>query len=562
MPRWIRSAAILPAIFVGSPDAVAAPDDPATRIDRIFAEWDREDSPGCAVGALERGEFVFRKGYGMADLDHRVPITPDSVFRMASVSKQFTAAATLIAEDQGLLSLEDELAEHFPDLPPWAERVRIRHLLHHTSGIRDYLVVMSLRGQGDADFYTDADVLEALRRLERLNFEPGTEYLYSNSGYWLLARLALRVAGRSLRQFAAEHLLGPVGMDRSHFHDSHREVVPHRARGYRPLEGGGFELDETRLEMVGDGGLYTSVNDLQQWERMFLDPAAFGPDFVERMTSPGRFADGAEQVYASGLALGRHRGLRTVEHGGGFVGFRTHSLRFPDHDFAVFVLCNAASAAPGTLARSVAEVFLADAMQPEAASDRAPPASPGRLAPGRFFSARLGGAAEIRTDDDGALVLTRGGFRSPLRDEGNELTAGVGPDRLRLTPTAEGFALRQTGQREFRYQRVAPWAPGLEALVGLAGTYHCRELEADYEIRVDARPGLTLVLAGGQERPLEPFALLEADADARPSAVFRSEGGTVSFLPDPAAPERARGFTLAAGRARGFVFLRVRGTGP
>ena len=534
-----------------APAEGAAQDDAESRVDRAFAAWDRDDSPGCAVGALEGGEFVFRKGYGTADLDDGVPITPDTVFRMASVSKQFTAAAVLVAEDRGLLTLEDPLSKHFPDLPAWAEGVRIRHLIHHTSGIRDYLVVMDLRGQGD-DHYTDADVLAALRRLERLNFEPGSEYLYSNSGYWLLARLILRTSGQTLREFAGEHLLGPVGMAGSHFHDRYREIVPNRAHGYRPLDEGGFELDETTLEMVGDGGLYTSVNELAHWERMFLDPAAFGPGFVERMTTPGRLADGAVQGYAAGLSLGRFRGLATVEHGGGFVGFRTHSLRIPERDFAVFVLCNAASANPSSLARTVAEVFLEDVSDPAADSREDEPASAYRLPPGTFYAPGLGAAAEVGLREEGGLVLVRGGFGQILRDAGEELAVGSGG--LRLLPTDDGFVLREPGQRDFRFLRVEPWAPDFSELVGLAGSYHSTELEADYEVRVDARPGLTLVAPGGRERPLEP--LFSSGPDGMFSPVFRFEGGTARFLMDPAAAERARAFTLAAGRARGFEFRR------
>ena len=184
-------AFLLFALALAVPGAAAAQPAPAD-LDAVFSEWDREDSPGCAAGALRNGEFVYRGAYGMANLDYGIPLTPDSIFRMASVSKQFTVAAVLVAEDQGLLSLEDPLRKHFPDLPAWADPVRIRHLVHHTSGIRDYLVVMSLRGLGDDAHYTDADVLAALRQLERLNFDPGTEYLYSNSGYWLLAELIPR----------------------------------------------------------------------------------------------------------------------------------------------------------------------------------------------------------------------------------------------------------------------------------------------------------------------------------------------------------------------------------
>lgn len=574
---------LLAAAALAAAAVVPTPEDIEAQMDRIFAAWDRADSPGCAVGALDRGEFVFRKGYGSADLDDGIPITPDSVFRMASVSKQFTAAAVLLGEDRGLFTLEDRLSKHFPDLPAWAERVRIRHLIHHTSGIRDYLALMALRGQGE-DHYRDEDVLAALRRLERLNFEPGSEYLYSNSGYWLLARLILRTSGQTLREFAGEHLLGPVGMDGSHFHDRYREVVPGRAHGYRPLDGGGFELDETTLEMVGDGGLYTSVNELAHWERMFLapefhttpgrdrtrqpnrdsvfagatklrgqlDPARFGPHLVERMTTPGRLADGARQDYAAGLALGGHRGLATVEHGGGFVGFRTHSLRFPEQDFAVFVLCNSASAEPSSLARSAAEVFLADAMAPATAAGGGEPVGADRLPPGAFHAPRLGSAAEVRLDDEGGLLLVRGGSGQPLRDAGDELA--VGSDGVRLLPTEDGFVLREPGQRNFRFLRVEPWAPDLAALVGLAGSFRSTELEADYEVRVDSRPGITLVLPGGGETPLDP--LFRTAPDAGPAPGFRSPSGTVRFLPDPAVPGQARGFVLAAGRARGFVFLR------
>ena len=331
-------------LVLALPRTAGAQPSPAA-LDAVFAEWDRDDSPGCAAGALRNGEFVFRGAYGMANLDYGIPLTPDSIFRMASVSKQFTVAAVLVAEDQGLLSLEDPLRKHFPDLPDWADPVRIRHLVHHTSGIRDYLVVMSLRGFGDDAHYTDADVLAALRRLERLNFDPGTEYLYSNSGYWLLAELIPRVSGQTLRQFAGEHLFAPVGMTGSHFHDRRREIVPERATGYRPrpeAEGGGFEEDMTTLEMVGDGGLYTSVNELRHWERMFLDPAALGPDLLRRLTAPGRFNDGSAQGLrgrsgARRVPGTRHRvprgQLRRLPHlraplpGGGVRGLRALQLR-------------------------------------------------------------------------------------------------------------------------------------------------------------------------------------------------------------------------------------------
>lgn len=551
--RLLALALLVPAASPGQP--------PPADLDAIFAEWDRADSPGCAAGALRNGEFVFRGAYGMANLDHGVPLTADSMFRMASVSKQFTVAAVLVAEAQGLLSLEDSLRKHFPDLPDWADPVRIRHLVHHTSGIRDYLVVMSLRGFGDDAHYTDADVLAALRRLERLNFDPGAEYLYSNSGYWLLAELIPRVSGQTLREFATEHLLGPVGMTNSHFHDRYREVVPGRATGYRPrpeAEGGGFEVDATTLEMVGDGGLMTSVNELAHWERMFLDPAALGPELVARLLEPGRFRDGSVQDYAGGLVLGRYRGLATVSHGGSWVGFRTYALRFPEHAFAVFVLCNAASADPGALARRVADLFLADELAAPAEVARDAPAEETGLAPGRFWESASRSLASVeRRDADagGGLVLVRGGARTPLSILGGELSGSFGDTAFRLEPRPDGFTLRQPGQRDFRYSRVEEYRrdegqPTLTDLVELAGAYRCRELDVRYEVRLDPRPGLTLVGARGERALLPVFLDPEGSAP-----VFAWDGGTVRFLPDPGAA-RARGFELSAGRARGFLFVR------
>lgn len=544
------------ALALGVPGASTAQPAPAD-LDAVFAKWDREDSPGCAAGALRNGEFVFRGAYGMANLDYGIPLTPDSVFRMASVSKQFTVAAVLVAEDQGLLSLEDPLRKHFPDLPTWADPVRIRHLVHHTSGIRDYLVVMSLRGFGDDAQYTDADVLTALRRLERLNFEPGTEYLYSNSGYWLLAELIPRVSGQTLRQFAGEHLFGPVGMMGSHFHDRHREIVPGRATGYRPraeAEGGGFEEDMTTLEMVGDGGLYTSVNELRHWERMFLDPAALGPDLLLRLTTPGRFNDGSAQDYAGGLGLGEYRGLATVSHGGSFVGFRTYALRFPEAAFAVFVLCNSASADPGALSRRVADLFLAGEMAPVRNLVRAGAGDGFPIRPGRFWEAASASLASIERKDEGP-VLVRGGGETALSIVEGEISGFAGDTRLRLETRPDGFVLRQPGQRDFRYVRIEEYPregarPALADMVELAGVYRCRELDVSYEVRLDARPGLTLVGSGG-ERPLEPVF----EDPEGPSPVYAWDRGTVRFLPDPG-EARARAFELSAGRARGFLFVR------
>ena len=279
------------------------------------------------------------------------------------------------------------------------------------------------------------------------------------------------------------------------------------ATGYRPrpeAEGGGFEVDMTTLEMVGDGGLYTSVNELRRWERMFLDPAALGPDLLRRLTAPGRFNDGSAQDYAGGLGLGEYRGLATVSHGGSFVGFRTYALRFPEQAFAVFVLCNSASADPGALSRQVADLFLAAEMAPARDPARRGTGAELPIRSGRFWEAASASLASIERKDGGPV---------------------------------EGYP-RDEEQ------------PALADMVELAGAYRCRELDVSYEVRLDARPGLTLVGVNG-ERPLEPVF----EDPEGPSPVYAWDRGTVRFLPDPG-EARARGFELSAGRARGFLFVR------
>jgi len=233
------------------------------KVDAIFADYDNAESPGCALGVIRDGEFVYRRGYGMANLELGVPISPQSVFRIASTSKQFTAMAIALLAEQGKLSLDDTLKEYYPAYPPWAEEVTIAQLIHHTSGVRDYLTLAELAGKGDdQDYYTTDWVIELLGRQRETNFPPGTQFLYSNSGYLLLGQIVERVSGLTLNQFSQQNIFGPLGMEHSHFHDDHTHIVPQRASGYAPTEDG-YRVSETTLDIVGDGSVYTSVDDLE-----------------------------------------------------------------------------------------------------------------------------------------------------------------------------------------------------------------------------------------------------------------------------------------------------------
>ncbi|MCG6955138.1 MAG: beta-lactamase family protein, partial [Gemmatimonadetes bacterium] len=304
-------------------------------MDSIFRTYDSTHSPGCALGVIRDGDFIYRRGYGMANLELGVPNTPESVFRTGSVSKQFTAAAILILARDGQLSLDDDVRKYLPELQPHDPPVTLDELIHHTSGVRDYLTLMSLAGKRDDDFYTDDEVVSMLARQKELNFEPGTDWLYSNSGYFLLSQVVKRVTGQSLREYAQKHIFDVLGMTHTHFQDDHTTIVPDRASGYAPKDDGGFRISMTTLDMVGDGGVFTSVDDLLYWVRNFYDDHLDGGGIVQASLRRAALAGGDSTSYAFGLEHSTYRGLRVVSHGGSFVGFRADITHFPDQHFDV-----------------------------------------------------------------------------------------------------------------------------------------------------------------------------------------------------------------------------------
>jgi CubicO group peptidase (beta-lactamase class C family) len=414
---WTAVGAAAALAQQGEPDSAAL----APRVDSIFSEYDRTDSPGCALGVIRDGELIYARGYGMANLDLGVAITPASVFRIGSTSKQFTAAAVVLASQDGALSLDDDIRKYLPELPDYAKEISIRDLLHHTSGIRDYLGLMDLAGFRSDDWYSEEEVVAMVARQRATNFEPGSQHLYSNSGYFLISQIIVRATGLTLREYAQKHIFRPLGMTHTHFHDDHKEIVANRASGYQPVRGGGFRISMTTLDMVGDGGVFTTVEDLLLWDRNFYEPRVGGDEFLRTMLRRGVLTGGDTLSYALGLGHAVYRGLPTVRHGGAWVGFRAQMIRFPDQRFSVICLCNLATANPTDLAEGVADVYLADLLEPveerEGRSDRrseteaaeAPEYSAAELAAfaGTYYSDELGSEYRIYAED-GELKVQRG----------------------------------------------------------------------------------------------------------------------------------------------------------
>jgi len=347
-----------------APRAMAADDLPeAKQVDAVFADLAKPGSPGCALAVARGGKIVYAKGYGLANIEENVPITPQTVFDIGSTSKQFTAASILLLEKQGKLSIDDDVRKYIPELPDYGKKIRILHLLNHTSGLRDYLTLFELAGVNIDNVTTDEDALNLIVRQKALNFNPGSEWLYSNTGFFLLSIIVKRVSGKTLREFAAENIFSPLQMSATTYRDEHTQLVPNRALAYDPKEkSSGFSLDVSYFEQTGDGAVHTSVSDLLKWDENFYTAQIGGKDFLLELQQPGKLNSGKELDYAKGLSVDKYRGLRTVRHGGSWGGYRAELLRFPDQHFSVVCLCNLGTARPSRRANQVAEVFLGSQM--------------------------------------------------------------------------------------------------------------------------------------------------------------------------------------------------------
>ena len=330
------------------------------RIDSVFHRFSATGSPGCALGIVRDGRLVYAQGYGLAGIELGVPITPATVFDIGSVSKQFTAMSVVLLAQDGRLSLDDEIQKFVPRVPRYSRPITLRHLLHHTSGLRDYIDVLSMSGIQEEAVTGDREALEAIARQQLPNFAAGDEYRYSNSGYFLLSLVVQRVSGKSLRDFAAERIFGPLGMTHTQFVNRHDQIIPDKAGSYATGRGAGFRLALANWEQTGDGAVNTTLEDLARWDQNFYTGTVGGAVAIRELETPGLLNDGKPITYALGLVVGRRRGLRKVSHGGAWAGFRAHMARYPEVRTSIVCLCNLANAGPEPLSNRVADIVLAN----------------------------------------------------------------------------------------------------------------------------------------------------------------------------------------------------------
>jgi CubicO group peptidase (beta-lactamase class C family) len=550
-------SAVIAAVCSAAAVAQPAAQSPDAQIDAVFSAFNKT-TPGCAVGVAKDGKPLFSKGYGMADLEHGAPITPKTMFYMASVSKQFTALTVLMLAKEGKLALTDRVKKYVPELPASADKITVYQLLTHTSGVRDYFTLGGLAGLPAETSYTDDLVLRMLGRQQGLNFEPGTQFLYSNSGYVLLSIIVKRVTGQPLNAVARGKVFGPLGMTTTLFQHDHTHPIPEKAIGYVP-QAGAWRISNSPLDVVGDGGLYSSIDDMFRWMANF-DAPKVGADSLTVMEEPGKLSNGKTIEYGMGLAPGAYRGLKVIDHSGGLAGYRTEDMWFPSQRLGVVVLCNNGAANATVLGQRVADVFLKDAPQPA-------PAGPGQ-------AAKLDDKPEVPVDPKlldayaGDYQLTPNLALSFVRD-GDHLVAQASGQpaapmyavsstafRLKIAPIevdfdnpadggkAQGAVFHQNGA-VIRMKRIDIVRPSAEQLKAYEGRFYSPELDVTYELSV--RDGGLRVHFPGGDLNLSP---LRKD-------VFSAQGGTATFTCGASGP--CTGFSIDDGRAAGLRFTRVAG---
>lgn len=549
----------LPAAFAADPRPSAA------QIDAIFAPWSRSDSPGCALTALERGRVVYEHGYGMADLSHDVAIAPGTPFDVGSVSKQFTAAALVLLAEQGKLSLADDVHQYLPELPDFHVRITIDELLHHTSGLRDQWDLLGLAGYRYAlDLINDADVMSLEVRQRELNFSPGSNYLYSNTGYTLAARIVKRVSGQSLPQFAAEHIFKPLGMNHTHIRDDHSEVTKGEALGYERGSDAAFHLSVPNLDTVGPTFVYTTIEDLAKWDENFYTGTVGGSDFRQKMTQIEPLTSGISN-YARGLQLLKYRGLPIVEHGGIDAGYRAEFLQFPDQHFSVFTLCNTPTN-PAVLSRRVADLYLAGRfpMATVQFHDNDSHILSLSLTEGKEGFYRLRGfgngvVIQLRMREghleiaDRPEIVDRDSWQ-PLRSDGvGNFFPSTGVEYWHFEPTegpAQHLLIESEGRPASVWVHLPPYSPALREQQEFVGRYYSDELDTTYTVDVRAEA----LFLSRKKFPAHELISIAADQFASPLADNNPYQTLVEFARD--ANGRVDEMFVTTGRVSRLRFTR------
>ncbi len=513
------------------------------KLDAVFADWDSSDTPGCAVGVTHEGRMIAGRAYGMADLENPVLNTPATIFEAGSVSKQFVAGAIILLAMEDKVSLEDDVREVIPELPDYGHTITWRHLLNHTSGLRDWGSVTGISGWGRSGRTHNHDhVIDILSRQTHLNFPPGERYSYSNSGYNLLAIGIERISGMSFADFSDKYIFDPLGMTSTQWRDDYTRIVKGRSSAYTGRAGSDhFSINRPIEHVHGNGGLLTTVGDLLTWSHA-IQNGFFGDEFNEELLTRGELHSRRTISYASGVRVDRDHGHSQITHTGATSGYRAYLSIYPGQDLAVAILCNVTGASPGGLGSAVSEIFLDE--RPEEASDR-----DGTV---QLSESQLEGFTGIWSDprnyrptvielDEGVLQLSNGTELTPLSE--SEFRVGSSETVYRFEESGEIRVVRE-GYAEELLQPEEPASSNPADYSAFTGLFE--SLDAETEIRIELEDGKLIA----HRRPASTFELEPVYENT-----FMARGfGLIRFEPAPSG--NTSEFIYSSGRVYDLRFVR------
>src|SRR5688572_3789041 len=464
------------------------PDSVTRKIDSLFNRY-TTTTPGCAVAIIKNQEIVFKKAYGMANLEYNVPITPSSIFHIASESKQYVAFCMLLLEQQGKLSIDDDIRKYLDYVPDFGKKITIRHLIHHTSGLRDQWQLLANAGWQLDDVITQDHIIKLVSKQKGLNFDPGEEHLYCNTGFTLMAEIVKKASGLSLREYTGKYIFKPLEMNNTHFHDNYREVVPNRTYSYSPKSAGEYQHSVLSYSTVGATSLFTTVEDEAKWLMNYEHGKVGGRELSEKMYSQGILNNGKKLTYAFAINIGEYKGWKEIGHGGGDAGFRTYATRFPENQLGIIVFSNLSSFNSYGMAMQVADLLLP---LKETRRGNAPvPADSNVLKKfvGRYVSSR-GGILSLSWNDGKLLNRqpgqTTGGNEWKLAvKESNKYQLNDGPIlQVEISSSTDSISriVIENPNGSIEYFRQPLIVLKNEEKSTYAGTYYNDETEASYMI--------------------------------------------------------------------------------
>lgn len=467
---------------------------PEKQVDQLFAAWSDPNAPGAAVSVLKDNKIVLKKGYGSANLEYNEPITPSTVFHIASVSKQFTAFAILLLEQDGKLSLDDDIRKYIPEMPDFGKIITLRHLATHNSGLRDQWELLAMAGWRLDDVITKEHILKLVSRQRELNFNPGDEHLYCNTGFTLLAEVVARVSGKTFAEFTHDRIFVPLGMNHTLFYDDHEKIVKNRAYSFSQ-EGGDYKKSVLSYANVGATSLFTTVEDMCLWAMNFDSPRVGTPALIRKLNTRATLNNGDSISYTLGQDKGLYKGLQFLCHGGADAGYRTFFIRVPSQHFAVTVFSNSANFRPDSKAFSIIDIYLKDKFSKEPEKIAAPPAKD-------TMNPKLDVATLARYA--GKYELEPGIYATITLEDGNLFAEAPRLPKTQLIPindhdfnipvmnaiasfvTENGKVTRiiaKMGGGEMIANRVPDFDPASVVLADFEGSYYSPELNTTYTFK-------------------------------------------------------------------------------